>query len=545
MKKYQNILLGLLSSVLMTLSYPPYPFSLLAFIGLVPVLFAVLEMKKWRFSLLYLVFFLFNAGTLWWVGSWQQDADTFLMVAGAALSIVHPFFFLVPFALMFMVQKKFGTKPAILAFPFFWTAFEYAHSLGDLAFPWLSLGYSQTLNFHWIQFVDITGVWGASFLIVLINILFLNLIYKLRLMSGENLSLGQKLWKVKDVLTIIALFFIIPMAYSFIILDHYSSAKLVENNKLIKCGIIQPNINSWKKWKSDVSEQIIFHQKLQDSLNKAVVGLDLAVWSETAIPFLGLYFNAQHNFDYLQKWLDSTKVTLVTGFSEFKILKESDEKSTSTRKMKNGETYETFNSSLMLNPSPYTASNPQLYYKMKLTPFSERFPYMELLSFAKGWFEWGVGISSWGLGEIQKPLYLTNDKLGKVGIGTIICIESIHPSFVANFTNEGASLLTLITNDGWYDHTFGPRQHYIIAQMRAMECRRYICRCANTGISGFIAATGESVYEAPQYTSTAIALSVPTIDNITFFAEWGDWFPHLCSAASLLLIIFSFFKRKE
>jgi len=99
-------------------------------------------------------------------------------------------------------------------------------------------------------------------------------------------------------------------------------ANLLKENKSIKVGVIQPNINPWRKWESNVYKQIREHRRISDSLRNAVPGLDLVIWSETAIPFLSFEFNSDHKFTYIQDWIDSSRFSLLTGFTDIYFYKE-------------------------------------------------------------------------------------------------------------------------------------------------------------------------------------------------------------------------------
>lgn len=120
---------------------------------------------------------------------------------------------------------------------------------------------------------------------------------------------------------------------------------------------------------------------------------------------------------------------------------------------------------------------------------------MEYFPVAKKWLEWGVGISDWQKGEEQRTLNFTSHG-NAVRLGCIICIESVYPDFVRQYAAQNANVFVVITNNAWYNYTFGPEQHYQIAAMRAIENRRSIIRCGNSGISGFIAPTGASISPA-------------------------------------------------
>ncbi len=123
-------------------------------------------------------------------------------------------------------------------------------------------------------------------------------------------------------------------------------------------------------------------------------------------------------------------------------------------------------------------------------------------------------------------------------VGTIICLESIYPDFVREFTKQGANLLCIMTNDGWFDGTPGPYQHFAIAQMRAVENRRTIARCANTGVSGFILPDGSIQSVLPVRQRGAVQYDVPLFDGQTLYVQYGDWFPKcaLFWACTVLLL---------
>jgi apolipoprotein N-acyltransferase len=106
-------------------------------------------------------------------------------------------------------------------------------------------------------------------------------------------------------------------------------------------------------------------------------------------------------------------------------------------------------------------------------------------------------------------------------------------------------MLSIITNDAWYDHTVGPRQHYLIACARAIENHRYIVRVANTGVSGLISPLGKSLFEIEQYTQEALHFRVPLMKNDTIYAKFGDWLPILSFIIVITLLIFIYVKKNK
>ena len=541
MKRKRIYIYGLSTGILLAAAFPPFPFPLLAFIAFVPLLFALEHTHKQFFLLLYITFFIFHGGTNWWISSWQSQTDPFLFIAGIAVWIIHPLFFLLPIATYIYIKKWIGRDSALWIFPFLWTSFEWLHSIGEVAYPWLSLGYTQVYNFYWVQIADIIGVFGITFVIILTN----SIIYKLIIIINDNIHISKKLlplFKVKyfkPLLLSLILIIIIPLIYGFNIISEYNHTKLLQNERNIKIGLIQLNVNPWQKWESETFGLIKKHQNIQDSLQRAYGHFDLGVWSETAITYYGVDFNQRHNFKSVQDWINSDSTALLTGFADIFVYSDKSQAPITARFWgDSSQVYEAFNSALLLNSSPNDNLNPQIYHKMRLTPFSERIPYAETFKFALSWLEWGVGISSWGKGTDQKNLILQNKK-DTVKIGTIICIESIYPLFVRNYILKGAEILVVITNDAWYDHTFGPEQHFCISAMRAIETRRYIARCANSGITGFIKPTGETLKTAPQYASVAIADEIPLLNNKSIYMYMGNFLPIVATVLSLISLFYA------
>lgn len=549
MKKGRNILLALLSGFLLGISFPPLPFSLLAFIGFVPI-FLVLEKKPKRpILLVYLTFSLYHLITNWWLSSWQPDVDPYLLVSGIAVWLIHPFFFIIPFILYRFIRRRLSFEFSILLFPFLWTVFEWARTFSDIAYPWLTVGYTQIYNTYWIQFIDITGIFGASFLIVLFNSMVLILLKKIQ--ENRLLPEPSKLLNIKGVKLILAFaifILILPYLYGIIKVNEYNFNKLKSQNKTARIGVVQGNINPWRKWEVSTLEQIFLHRDLQDSLINSVGKLDVVIWPETAITFHSIELNSEYNFNFLMDNLVQNQTSLFSGFADIVFLKPGEKISATSKKYfaDDSKYYNSYNSVIVLNYNEIKTKNPQIYHKMKLTPFGERVPYVETLKFALKWLEWGVGISSWSIGTEQKNLIIENPDIN-FKMAPIICIESVFPEFVKNFSLLEADVFCVITNDGWYDHTFGPEQHYQIAVARAIENRKFLVRCANTGISGVIMPNGFSLIKAPQYQKLAFAAEVPLMKEVTFYSKFGDWLPILCSfvlGAAFFFLIFKFYLKK-
>jgi apolipoprotein N-acyltransferase len=112
---------------------------------------------------------------------------------------------------------------------------------------------------------------------------------------------------------------------------------------------------------------------------------------------------------------------------------------------------------------------------------------------------------------------------------------------------NGAELLFIMTNDGWWEDTPGHRQHFIYAKLRAIECRRSIARSANTGISCFINQRGDVIQQTAYWEEDAIQNTINKNDRITFYVKYGDILGRIAywtSALLLLILIVAMLKKR-
>ena len=124
-------------------------------------------------------------------------------------------------------------------------------------------------------------------------------------------------------------------------------------------------------------------------------------------------------------------------------------------------------------------------------------------------------------------------------IGTAICYESAYGEHFGKFVKNGAQLMSVITNDGWWGNTPGHQQHFMMSKMRAVETRRTILRSANTGISAIIDERGDAHQQTKYDTRLALRDNVVPNDAITFYVKHGDYLARLCVALTALIAVFS------
>ncbi len=529
-----KLALGAVSGLLLALAFPPFHFEWLAFVGLVPFLFAIDDAPHYKevFKLTYFSFLVFNLLSIYWVGGWSTQADPFLMIGGAALVIGHPLFFTVPMLVYHFIQKRLGKTPALFLFPFLYLSFEHLHSITQIAFPWLTLGYSQSYNLADIQFASYTGLFGVSLQILIVNVLFA---YALMLWLKNP---KQNMRRAGFTFTAGLLFVMIPEIYGLVVL---SNAKDVKYRKNLRVAVIQPNINPYAKWVAAPDE--ILHTYEQETKHVLNRNPELVVWPETAIPFYILLPPYSYDRESLQSFVDTTGISLLSGVPlahYFADSSEADPTSHYDEFMR--EYYNAYNGAALFLPDSDVY---QTYKKIILVPFGERIPYANELPFLIKPLKWGVGISNWSRGRDTTVFRLTNG----LRFSTVICYESVFPGFVRQFVRKGADFLVVITNDGWYGKSSGPYQHAAYAIFRAVENHRSVVRSANTGISEFIGPYGRYIGRLTKLDEKAtLFANIPIDTQMTFYSEHGNWIAHLAeliASASIIWGLFLKFRRKN
>jgi len=519
----KELLLGLLSGLLLGISFPPSPFPFLIFFALIPFLY-VIEKRDSLFSInrfTYFTTFFFTIITLYWVGSWTKEADPFLMISGVLLMFVNPALFMIPSTLYYLCREHLNKNIALSLFPFFWVSFEYLYSLTDLRFPWLTLANSLPKFNIFIQAADIIGAYGLSLLVLYIN-LFLYL-------SLKNYRESKKL--NLTYLTVALLLFILPIIYGA-----YKISSFQNQGKTLKVGLIQPDLNPWEKWAAgNLNEQLDLY--LNMSKQAVDEGAEFILWPESALPVYLLSGNYEYEVERIHNFVRINNVSIMTGMPDATFYFDLTNAPPEAKRTTSGTTaYTSYNSILLFQPSKNAI---QKYGKIKLVPFGEKVPFVEELPFLGDFIKWQVGISSWNVGKEQTVFNISDN----LKVGGVICIESIYPDFVSGFVQKGANILAVVTNDSWYGYSSGPFQHKDISILRAVENRRSVIRAANGGISCIIDPLGNVISKTKLFTRDVLVGSTQLGEELTFYTKYPFLIPIIAFVISILIIVLSIIKK--
>ena len=172
--KPREVLASVLSGILLILSFPNFDLEFLAWFALVPLFYSIEGKGSYiSFKLGFLTGFVSFLGILYWIIVAVNTYGKVPFILSALillLLVIYLSLFIGAFTFLTrLIQIRSGIQ-TILFTPVLWVALEYLRSFLLTGFPWANLGHSQYLNLPFIQIADITGVYGLSFVILLVNV---------------------------------------------------------------------------------------------------------------------------------------------------------------------------------------------------------------------------------------------------------------------------------------------------------------------------------------------------------------------------------------
>ena len=515
----RSVFLSALSGLLLVAAWPVAGVWPLLFVAWIPLLWVedAVSMKGNKlhpqfFMLAVFTSLLWNIGTTWWI----YNAS----VGGAAMAIIANSL-LMGFIWYLAHFTKVKTKHplGIWTWVFYWLAFETIHYEWDIMWPWLNLGNGFAGHEKVVQWYEFTGVQGGSLWIMALNILLFRSLKICREVGPHLKAFLQP-----------ALLLMLPVIGSLLLYYTYE-----EKGKAIRTVLLQPNIDPYtEKFNgipADEQLQIILRMAAKSGLDTA----ELLVGPETALVD-NIWENEFENDEAvleLRSFLKNyPKLNLLMGASTAYLYQPGEPLSETARKSMRGEQHwDSYNTGIMIQ----SGKPSQIYHKSKLVPGVEKMPWPFLFKYIEN-FAIDLGGSSGSLGVQEEPGNFTLlDEKEKVA--PIICYESVFPEYVRDYVKKGASLLAIITNDGWWGDTPGYKQHLSFGALRAIETRRSIVRSANTGISCFINQRGEIQKPTSWWVPATQSGVVYANHEETIFVKTGNIMGKTACGLSLLLLL--------
>ena len=531
--KRENILLwGLtvLSAVLMSIPFLIPHTGFLALIGLVPLLcmerIADLSGKKHIWLYHYSSFVIWNAITTFWVCNATVGGGLFAIFANAfQMSVV--------FGLFRISKKKFKGALPYIFLAAAWIAWERFYFDAEISWPWLVLGNSFARTTWAIQWYEFTGTLGGSLWIWASNLSIFGMLVALS--DGSWWSFNSKA-KAASLIGL-ALLFIAPPVCSAVIGKNYNDSMSSEEN--LEVLIIQPNIDPYNKFQAMTQDQQ--NAVLQSLMVKGLKNREKDTCTSPLLVVAPETFTADiicGDYPRSRTWRRLTSllkeypgVSMLFGASSYDYIQAADAPSHTARFIKDGLWLESHNSALMING----ASDTEIYHKSKLVVAVEHTPYPAIFCKLDDMLG-GVMGRCVGQDEISL-LNIRGCNEENIPIGCAVCYESVYGEYYTDYIRKGAKAMTIITNDAWWGNTPGYRQHLSYASLRALETRRAIARCANTGISAIISPSGKILKPTPWWEQASINSYIPLRDDLTFFVTHGDIVGRICNFVFLLLLM--------
>lgn len=170
----------------------------------------------------------------------------------------------------------------------------------------------------------------------------------------------------------------------------------------------------------------------------------------------------------------------------------------------------------------------QVYHKHQLVPFAEFLPAASLLGRMPG---------AEYISRFTAAPAVGVERAGGLAIGPLLCWESAFAELAYDEVREGAQVLVVSTDDGWFGTTSGPYQHAEIAQMRAIETGRWVIRAAATGISEIVAPDGRVTGSVPIGVQATLASAIGPPQPTAFDAIGPNAIALACALLYLALIL--------
>ncbi len=506
----KGVLLSILSGVLISLCFEPFGLSFLCFVAYVPLLFAFHYQKSiWKLLLCaWITIFIQSLMSFQWIHFVAREFGSlpwvvsFLVLVGFAL---FTNLFLHIFAVFYYFLKKRinSTRVVLLYFLILPAAYVISEAVDPRIFNWY-IGDAFSSYKYMMQFADVFGVYGLSFLCFVVN-------------TSVFLVLKKKTFAYLIPALVIPLFL---LSYGWV--RYHNIEEYQRTCPVINVGVVQANIGNPVQLK--IAEVLKFKKELgltdaeyaSDSdlilqkynlMTKQVLekypNIDIIVWPETAFP--GYYVERNKKMRaHLDFVKELGKPFFIGGYYY--------------EPFKDGGKY--YNSAILISND----TDIQYYHKHVLLPFGEFmplgsiFPKLKELVPAVGDFGSGTG-----------PMLLKSSVAGlEINFAPNICYEVLKPSYVRRTVMLGANLIFNFTNDSWFG-SIEPYQHLRLSVMRAVENRRPIVRSTNTGVSAFIDMNGVVISKSDIGVQETLKFEAPVCEpNVfSFYSKYGWSFVYL------------------
>lgn len=556
--------------------FPGFSKSLLAWIVLVPLLLVLRDLKGRALAWGTLLFaFPWNYLSLWWLNT-LTAFNPFIPAGVILLALVQTAFFAAfTFPASFALRRlPPWLSPYVVAS--LWAGMEYMRGLSDFAFPWNYLGHSQAPDFlEVIQFADLCGVFGVSWLIALTNAMAAQLWRAER--DGGNQRLHLCPPGIAALVLWVALWGGLTVIYPQALRPIRTAS--AETSGSLRLAIVQPNVSQVEKVEYYDTEDDRRRMEIEAGMARTLFtmmrdagdrGVRLFVLPEAAIVSTYFVYDAAFH-KVIGDFAGEIGADILFGadrrepVEEYKQRLRRPDSGHSTRSLPQlavgtddrGNTVPCEPGRMVVTVAAWQAKRGDgfpgtVYDKMRLVPFGETAPVFDQIPFFQ---EHIMMVGTFGKGT-EHTIFETDG----ARYGVMICFESSFSGLAREIARRGANMICVITNDAWYDpayllrsHGFwgflfrlpvlgklaasGPEQHFVQSVFRAVETRLPVVRAANSGISAVIDPSGASRLTIPWGTRETLVADVGLSNSPpTFYTRHGDLLAQACLALLMAML---------
>lgn len=508
--RISNIALTIISALLLILSFPPFEYSLLAWVALAPLILAIVRERRWWRVLLFgeAAGSIFFYGTCWWITHSMIEFGGINPVVAHTIAVIPALilgFFPAVFAvLLSRLVLRFGPWVMLTA-PFLWVGTEFLR-LNVTGMPWNFIGYSQAFTPALIQPASLGGVYAVSFLLVLVA----TLLAVMAVVDSPRLVFAAGL----GVLVVLA------TNYSW---GRRALAEPLPSDRL-KVIAVQPNF-ALPTEPGSLSEEAALAQLSSQSASAmrsagilpalpatgpdhSSAGGVLTVWPESPMNFE--WFTDVTVRETITNFVTQHRAHLLLN----SVIESPEEKY--------------FNSVLEIGPDGEVVSR---YDKLRLLPFGEYVPLRRVIPF--------IGRIQALAGDFTAGSRYWVGNIGDVKFASSICFEAAFPDLGREGARQGASFFVNVTDDAWFGTTPEARQHLAHAVFRSVENHRAMARVANSGYTALIEPNGQ-VSDLTELFKTDVRVwdvRLTPAASTTFYTRHGDWLAWICIVITLAAVI--------
>jgi apolipoprotein N-acyltransferase len=420
-------------------------------------------------------------GTVYWVatvvstfGGLGWAVGTVIELLMVATQAIYPALFAI---LMARSIRTFGVNGVWLA-PFMWVATEWLRATSGFAFPWVLLGTSQARVLPLVQSASVVGVYGLSWIIVLVAA------------AAAAVTLSRRRVHLVGAVLVALFLAVITVAGGM----RVARGSLLRSGQPFRVGLVQGNVDMNTKW-NPANADALETRHIDLSRQALGAGAQLVIWPESSTQF---YFDIDPvHAAPVRRLAAQSQTPFIIGTDEYERAEGVDH---------------LYNSAVLVGADGRSHGS---YRKMRLVPFGEYVPLRRLLFFvgplvsAVSDFSPGADPLVFDLGEGRR-------------VSVAICYESVYPWVSREFVQRGSQLLATITNDAWFGHSSAAYQHFDQGAVRAVEEGRFVVRAANTGISGAVDPYGRVIARTSIFQTDAMAVDVRLLTGRTLYSRLGD-----------------------